>query len=170
VNYVTNIKVLTLTATSTGVLNKNKFKYIDEKIPEDSPVRCRKGDILLQRGNTRDLVGIPAIFDDNDQNYIFPDLMIKINPKEELITTDFLYFSLLSPRIRNHVRASANGSAGNMPKINQSIIEAIKIPTPPLDIQKKIVESIQIEKMSVDEARKLVEIFHKRIKSRIDEV
>lgn len=68
VDYVTKLKVLSLSATTLVTMDLSKFKYLDEAIPLDSPCRCRRGDIYLQRGNTKELVGTPAIFDTDDEN------------------------------------------------------------------------------------------------------
>ncbi len=53
VDRTTSVKVLSLSATTSGRLDPTKFKYIDEAISFDSPCRCRKGDIYLQRGKHR---------------------------------------------------------------------------------------------------------------------
>ena len=50
---VTDVKVLTLSATTSGKLDLSKFKYLDEEIPQSAACRCRKGDIYLQRGKHR---------------------------------------------------------------------------------------------------------------------
>ena len=72
VPYTTNLKVLSLSATTSGTLDISQHKYLDEDIPLDSPCRCRPGDIYLQRGNTKELVGTAALFDVDD-----PDLFIQ---------------------------------------------------------------------------------------------
>ena len=43
----TQLKVLSLSATTSGKLDLSKFKFLDEDIPLDSPCRCRRGDIYL---------------------------------------------------------------------------------------------------------------------------
>ena len=78
VPYRTNLKVLSLSATTSGKLDTSQHKYLDEDIPFDSPCRCRRGDIYFQRGNTRELVGTTAIFDVDEPDYIYPDLMIRV--------------------------------------------------------------------------------------------
>ena len=63
VQHTTNIRVLSLSATTSGEMDLTKFKYLDEEIPPQSACWCRRGDIYLQRGNTRELVGTSALFD-----------------------------------------------------------------------------------------------------------
>jgi hypothetical protein len=48
VNRITNLKVLSLSATTSGKLDLTKFKYIEAEMPYDSPSRCKNGDIYLK--------------------------------------------------------------------------------------------------------------------------
>src|SRR5207253_2767700 len=47
VQHETNLKVLSLTATTSGRMDLTQFKYLDEQLPADAACRCRKGDIYL---------------------------------------------------------------------------------------------------------------------------
>ena len=78
VPHATNLRVLSLSATTSGTLDISQHKYLDEDIPLDSPCRCRPGDIYLQRGNTKELVGTAALFDIDEPNFVYPDLMIRV--------------------------------------------------------------------------------------------
>jgi len=59
VEYPTDVKALTLSATTSGRFAPQYFKYIDEEIPKDSDLWLRDGDVLIQRGNTLDYVASP---------------------------------------------------------------------------------------------------------------
>ncbi|MFZ5376787.1 MAG: restriction endonuclease subunit S [Patescibacteria group bacterium] len=170
VKYETSLKVLSLSATSTGVLDLTHSKYVNEDIPFDSELRCRENDIFLQRGNTRDLVGMPAIFDSDSTGYIYPDLMIRIRANEKIILPRYLYYSLLSPMAREFVKKSASSSAGSMPKINQSIVVSIPIPVPPMDIQRQIIDQLDFESKTIAHAKKLVDVIESKIQGRISQI
>jgi len=71
------VKSLTLTATTTGRFRPEHFKYIDEDIPPSSYLWLQPGDILIQRANTIEYVGISAIYDGPPNGFIYPDLMMK---------------------------------------------------------------------------------------------
>ncbi|MCG8816491.1 hypothetical protein G1K77_11980 [Tenacibaculum finnmarkense] len=59
VNYITEVKSLSLSATTSGKFNASKVKYLDiEKPKNDSHLWLKKGDILIQRSNSLDYVGI----------------------------------------------------------------------------------------------------------------
>ncbi|NLU38232.1 MAG: N-6 DNA methylase [Bacteroidales bacterium] len=170
VDYETRWKVLSLSATTQGYLKKEHFKYLDEPFENDFYAICKKGDIYLQRGNTAELVGMPAIFDIEDEGYIFPDLMIRIQPNVQIIDTNYLHTYLLSDRGRNFVTSNATGAAGSMPKINQTIVESIPIPLPPLEIQKEIAAKIECERGIINGCRHLIDINVDKIKALMNKV
>jgi type I restriction enzyme M protein len=170
VDYPTDLKVLTLTATTSGKMDLSKFKFLDENIPIDSPCRCRRGDIYLQRGNTKELVGTAAIFDVDDENFIYPDLMIRVRADETKITSLYLLNILQSSPVRQYVTRNAVGAAGSMPKINQTIVDNIPIPVPPIEIQKAIVAEIQAEQALVNANRELIERFEKKIQTVLNRI
>ena len=170
VDHPTDLKVLSLSATTSGKLDLSKVKFLDEKIPLDSPCRCQRGDIYLQRGNTKELVGTAAIFDVDDEDYIYPDLMIRVRANEAKIRSHYLLTVLQSAPVREYVTRSAVGAAGSMPKINQTIVESIPVPLPPLATQQAIVAEIEAEQALVAANRELIERFEKKIQATIARV
>jgi type I restriction enzyme M protein len=161
----TQLKVLSLSATTSGKLDLSKFKFLDEDIPLDSPCRCRRGDIYLQRGNTKELVGTAAIFNVDDENYIYPDLMIRVRADESKIRSHYLLTVLQSALVREFVTRNAIGAAGSMPEINQTIVESIPIPLPSLATQRAIVAEIEAEQALVAANRELITRFEQKIQA-----
>lgn len=139
----TKTKSLTLSATSSGFFRPECFKYLDEIITEDSYLWLKSGDILIQRANSREYVGIAALFRENS-DYIYPDLMMKISPLEEFIVPEYLHFVLNAPFNRNYYMSSAKGASDSMPKINQQTVSYTYIPLPPYAEQIRIVEQINL--------------------------
>lgn len=135
------IKCLTLTATTYGVFNGNYYKYVDEKIHEDSYLWVKENDILLQRGNSIDFVGIAALCENIDDKYIYPDLMIKIRVGK-CVYPKFIHQLLISPYWRSYFQDNASGAQKSMPKINQTVVINTPIPLPPLSEQKRIVAKL----------------------------
>ena len=170
VDYETPNKVLSLSATTSGTLDISRYKFLDENIPADAACRCRKGDIYLQRGNTKELVGTAAIFDVNEVNFIYPDLMIRVRANETKILSHYLLLQLQSPSVRDYLTRTAVGAAGSMPKINQGIVERIPVPLPDLETQRAIVAEIAAEQALVNASRQLIARFEARIKTTINRV
>jgi type I restriction enzyme M protein len=170
VNHRTSLKVLALSATTSGELDLSKFKFLDEDIAPNSPCRCRRGDIYLQRGNTKELVGTAAIFDVENSDFIYPDLMIRIRADEKKIRSHYLLTILQSGPVREFVMRNAVGAAGSMPKINQGIVARIPVLLPPLPTQEEIVAEIEAEKSLVAANRELVARFENKIQATLARV
>jgi type I restriction enzyme M protein len=170
VDRVTDTKVLTLTATTSGKLDLTKFKYLDEEIPLDAVCRCRTGDIYLQRGNTAELVGTAALFDVDESNFIYPDRMIRVRADESKVTSHYLLIALQSQPVRDFLMRNAVGAAGSMPKINQAIVERVPIQLPPLAVQHAIVAEIDAEQALVTANRELIARFDTKIQGTLARV
>lgn len=143
VDFPTKVKSLTLSATTSGKFKPEYCKYINEDIAPDSYLWLNPGDILIQRSNTLDYVGTCAIYDGNFGEFIYPDLMMKIQVIEEKAKPDFVYYALSTQATRQYFKENATGTAGNMPKINQQIVMNTPITLPPINEQVEIVYSIQ---------------------------
>ncbi len=141
VEYETDTKRLDLTATTSGYFQDGYFEYVDEEIDSDSPLWLKPGDILIQRGNSIDYVGIAAVYDGPRHEYIYPDLMMRVKPSPP-VNTWYLHSVLISGRVRSYYRSNASGTSGNMPKINQGVVLETPIPLPPSEEQQRIVETI----------------------------
>ena len=143
VAYETRYKVLSLSATTSGVFLDSHFKFLDEKQLDERDIWCSPGDILIQRGNTAEYVGVPAIYTGKPHAFIFPDLMIRVRADESIVSMKYLYYALSSPRVRNILRRKAKGSAGTMPKISQAILNSLPIPYCPRSEQDAVVARIE---------------------------
>lgn len=156
VKHVTNVRALTLTATTSGKFRDDCFKYIDEEIDANSHLWLEENDLLIQRGNTIEYVGVAAVYKGASNAFIYPDLMMKmrIHPK---ISVDFLHMVINSKFSRKYFEKRATGTAGSMPKINQSTIVNLPIPLPPLAEQNRIVSEIERRFSVIDQIEKTID-------------
>ena len=138
----TGIKCLTLTATTSGIFKEEYFKLVDVEIPFSSSLWLMNNDILLQRGNSIDYVGIAAIYKGESNKFIYPDLMIKVRVPE-MIKADYIHKILISPFNRKYFANNAFGAQKSMPKINQGVVLNTLIPLPPLAEQQRIVAKLE---------------------------
>ncbi|WP_340299881.1 restriction endonuclease subunit S [Roseobacter sp. HKCC-CH-9351] len=127
VDYPTNTKTLKLSATTSGQFDSSQVKYIDEEIPRDSFLWIKPRDILIQRGNSIDFVGVSAIYRGQENCFIYPDLMMKLKPVDSL-SEEFLHHALMSPSCREYFRSNATGAQKSMPKINQAVVSSALVP------------------------------------------
>jgi len=86
-------------------------------------------------------------------------------PNEKLIP-EFLFWVLKSQREVMTLQAGG----GAQPNISQNIIQKLKIPLPPLEIQKQIVSQIEAERALVESAKKLIAIYEEKTKAVINKL
>jgi type I restriction enzyme, S subunit len=149
VEFETKTRSLTLTATTSGRFDPTHLKYIDEIIPEDSHLWLEPDDILIQRANTLEYVGVSAIYNGSSKGFIYPDLMMKCRANSKVLTK-FLHYLLLSDDVRSYFRANATGTTGNMPKINQQTVLSAPVWLPSIDEQQEIINCVEIFSTHID--------------------
>ena len=116
------------------------------------------------------MVGTAALFDVDESNFIYPDLMIRVRADESKVTSHYLLIALQSRPVRDFLRRNAVGAAGSMPKINQAIVERVPIQLPPLATQQAIVAEIDAEKALVAANRELIARLEKKIQATLARV
>lgn len=142
VDFETPVRSLTLSATTSGRFIDQFFKYIDVEIPLDSDLWLEDGDILVQRGNTLEHVGVAAIYRGEPHRFVYPDLMMKLR-LSSAVDVRFVHLAMSEGTARNFLRARASGTSGSMPKINQATLRSLPIPLPPLAQQKRIAAKVE---------------------------
>ena len=143
VDYPTQVKSFSLSATTSGIFKPEYFKYLDKEIKQDSHLWLKPGDILIQRSNTLEYVGTSAIYTGEYGDFIYPDTVMKVQVNEDKTNNKFIHYSLSNKKTRQYFKNNATGTAGNMPKINQKTVMNIPIALPPLEEQKEIVHRIK---------------------------
>jgi type I restriction enzyme M protein len=79
------------------------------------------------------------------------------------------FFYLVLRRAVAEVENNLHGGVG-LVHITKGNLERIKVPIPPLEIQRRIVDEIEAERALVDANRKLVEIFEQKIQDKLAEI
>ncbi len=142
VAYETSLRSLKLSATTSGVFRPCQFKYIDATLPAESGYWLRDGDLLIQRSNTPELVGVSAVYRGAANQFIYPDLMIRCRLAPERALPEFVHLALRDLYARGYFRERASGTSGSMVKINQPTLGATPIVLPPLAEQHRIVAKV----------------------------
>lgn len=134
-------KAITLTATTSGSFNPSYFKHVEANIPRNSEFWLKDGDLLFQRGNTREYVGMAAVYRGPPHAFLFPDLIMKVRMSAH-VCLEFAHLASISPPAREFLSANASGAQATMPKINQTTLVSLPIPLPPLAEQHRIVAKV----------------------------
>lgn len=140
VEYPTGVMSLKLSATTRGYFDSTQFKYVEPDGVLDARLWLMPGDLLVQRSNTPEYVGVSAIFDGPERTYIYPDLMMRcrISPEHDV---RFVHMAISAPDARNWISARASGTSQSMVKINQATVRSVSLRLPPLERQRCIVET-----------------------------
>jgi len=134
------VRTLTLSAVTN-----DDFSLANTKVTEADPDRVRdlwlrQGDILIERANTRELVGTAALYEGPEKFAIYPDLVIRARVQEPVVNPKFVVEFLRTQVARAYFQRNSRGAAGNMPKIGHGIIETLSLPVPSLDEQRVIAQ------------------------------
>lgn len=131
--------VLRLTALRDGYLDLDERKGGEWTFEDAKPFLVRKGDFFISRGNgSLSRVGRGALLAVEPDPVAFPDTLIRARVNELHILPDFLRLIWDSRGIRRQIERAARTTAG-IYKINQRIIEQLRIPIPPLQAQQRII-------------------------------
>jgi type I restriction enzyme, S subunit len=121
-------KSLKLTATTSCkmLINQDTIKYLYEEIEEGSKYWLKPGDVLVQRANTIDYVGSTAIYQGSHNDFIYPDLMIRLRFYSPVLGV-YIWHFLNYSKTRLFFRKNATGIAGSMPKISGEILKSTPV-------------------------------------------
>lgn len=131
--------VLRLTALRDGRLALSERKGGLWTAADAAPFLVEKGDFFISRGNgSLFLVGRGALLDEDPDPVAFPDTMVRIRVEHSKISPEFLCLVWGSRMVRRQIEVSARTTAG-IYKINQRMIEGVRIPVPDLATQEQVV-------------------------------
>lgn len=144
--------VLRLTALRKGGINLAERKGGAWTRVDAERFLVRAGDFLVARGNgSLDLVGRGGLVGPDPDPVAFPDTMIRVRPDAERLEPRYLALAWTAPAARTQIERSARTTAG-IYKINQTHLEAIRVPVPPLDEQRRIVDLLEYHLSRLDAA------------------
>ena len=133
------IRIQNLTGTS------NVYNFTDKKnVPEKYLVK--RGDLLISWSAT-----IGFYFWADDDAYLNQHIF-KVIPSEKVLK-EYLY--ALRSEIIEEITGNVHGNT--MKHITKGLFDNIKIPLPPLEVQKEIVEQIEVKQNAIDHAKAIIQ-------------
>lgn len=141
----------------SGEMDYKDLKYIELSDSEKEKFLLKKGELLFNRTNSKELVGKTGLFN-LDIPMAFAGYLIRIKPSN-LIRSKFLLFFMNSEFMKKLLYNKAKNIVG-MANINAKELEDFSIILPPIELQNKFAEKVEkIEKLSfeIEEAIKEAE-------------
>lgn len=152
-----------------GKLDLSEIKYFDVPSSELEVYRLQKDDLLVCEGNSADLVGRPAIWNDEipdcvHQNHI---LRVRVNPIYAL--PEFVLEYMQTSPVRNYFRAHAKFTT-NLASINSNDLRELQIPLPSLELQSKILQEVKERRREIAREQKNIDRLAAALEEEIEEM
>jgi type I restriction enzyme M protein len=169
-------RVSRIETIADATFNLNATKWTNDSISEGDLLQ--KGDILLSHINSVSHLGKTALFN-LDEKVVHGVNLLRFRPNQQLVIPKYISAIFKASAFIAEMQKYAI-KAANQASLNATNIKNLKIPLPPLDIQKKIVSEIEaLEKQgqkateNIEKLRTQIETHFKSIKGkskRLDEV
>ena len=140
-----------------GRIRKDESKYV-KLTRESNQFLLKKGDLLVAR--TGATFGKTMLFDEN-YPAIFASYLIRLRFPEESLIPEFYWAFAQSDKYWEQARSLMTG--GGQPQFNGNALTQIKIPLPPLEVQREIVAEIEGYQKVIDGARAVLENYRPNI-------
>ncbi|EGR0306814.1 restriction endonuclease subunit S [Vibrio alginolyticus] len=149
--------VLKVSAVSYGVFDENAAKAITsgEELKR-AKTHPKKGQIIISRSNTEELVGASAYVEANFDHLYLPDKLWQTIPTSDA-DMKWLSYVLASEHSRYTLSNLATGTSGSMKNITKGELLGLKVGIPPLLEQRKIAKILSAWDKAIATTEKLIE-------------
>lgn len=127
-----------------------RFENDSYQPPEHHKVK--KGDLIISRANTLELVGAAVYVDEDYPFRLLSDKTLRLVLQEDKILPEFLLCILRLSEARDHIESNATGSSDSMRNISQKTIRSIPVPLPDKDVQLKIIQLVKASRKLIGTA------------------
>jgi type I restriction enzyme, S subunit len=137
-------KILRISAVRPASLDASDHRYLTTDESEGKLYELRKGDVLFTRYNgSLDYVGVCAMVSEDLPNYVFPDKLIRVRVKTNVVLPRFVELAASSLGARAQIESFVKSSAGQK-GISGANLKRLKIGVPSLGEQTEIVRRVDI--------------------------
>lgn len=120
--------VLSLSAISEKGYKPGERKCVERTSKMEKAI-LSKGDLLISRSNTMELVGLSVIYSDDTNNVSFPDTMMRISINESEAIKEYIATLFNAAYGRQWMRKICAGTSHSMKKINRKSLGEVPIPS-----------------------------------------
>ena len=142
--------VLKLGCVSGNAFDPSEQKALPSELTAPPEYEVRAGDVLVSRGNTRELVGMSTYVPEVRPRLLLSDLLYRFQAKSTRAAGEFLAIALRSASSRFQIEREAEGTSHSMKKIGQNDLRNLRLGVPPLEEQHVIVGRLRDLTASLD--------------------
>lgn len=124
--------VMKVGCVNGGVFRFSEHKALPAELEPKTEYRLKKGQLLVSRANTRELVGSAAVVDADYGQLLLCDKLYRIKLSSDA-SPEFVALLLGTSAYRGQIELSASGASDSMQNIGQSTIKELPIAVPPMD-------------------------------------
>ncbi|WP_405119761.1 restriction endonuclease subunit S [Pseudomonas leptonychotis] len=158
--------VLKVGCVNGGIFNPEENKSLPAELDPLPELGIRKGDLLISRANTRELVGSAAVALRDYPNLLLCDKLYRLRLDGAVTSTEFLAYYLSTGQVRGQIELSASGASSSMLNISQATILEMAIALPADEEQMEIVAFIESAQIKINtliaEAQHAIDLLKER--------
>jgi len=152
-----------------GRLDLGEVKYIDVPDSEMESFRLKAGDLLVCEGNSADLVGRPAIWNDEIPDCVHQNHILKVRVNGDMALPHYLLEYMHTSPARNYFRSRAKQTT-NLASINSNDLRGLPVPLPPLAVQRGIVDMVTAKRAEVARERQAAAKLSAEVAQEVEEM
>jgi type I restriction enzyme S subunit len=136
-------RVLKISAVTWGEFDPEESKPVPAAYEPPPSHVVRPGDLLFSRANTTELVAATSYVFDSPSNLLLPDKLWRFVWKQpQTVEPFFVWWLLQAPSVRRELSRRATGTGGSMKNISKPKVMSLKVPLPPLSLQKEFADRV----------------------------
>ncbi len=131
-------RVLKVSAVTSGIFLPEESKPLPDNFEPPKSYFVKKGDLLISRANTTELIGATAFVTETPGNIVLPDKIWRFIWKDENnIHPLYVHYLFRQSHIRREISIRSSGTSGSMKNIPKPKLLEILVPMPPVSEQNK---------------------------------
>lgn len=125
-------RVLKISAVTSGKFKPKESKPLPKEYEPPSDHLVRRGDLLISRANTAELVGAVAYVDETPPNLALPDKIWRFEWRTTDRVPTFYHALFQTSSIRRRISRLSSGTSGSMKNISKAKLESMPLPNMPV--------------------------------------
>lgn len=157
--------VLKVGCSNSGTFVATENKRLPDSEAGRPDLAVRRGEIVMSRSNTKELVGAASVVEDDYPRLMLSDLTYGLTVSGSADPT-FLAYALGAPPVRAQIAAASKGTSPSMQKISQQDIRALRVRVPSIVMQHQVTSELKVASTKIDtliaESERFIELARER--------